>query len=141
MRVSQAKPHPNSLLGERTAADALDRTSFDRIGNRPASVLACRVEMDGKDEIPALILFDTHAADARLLEELRGMSTLDFLYLFFGGHRLVLYYDFQAKATLRPWRTSPRWLAIVWLVEPAKSNPIALFVPRSRINDPESPPR
>lgn len=45
----------------------------------------------------------------------------------------------HAKVTPNAVSTSSMWLAMEWLLDPAHRSATAVLVPRSRINDPESP--
>ncbi len=99
------------------------------------------IEVESDDVFTALPLFDTHAANAGAAQQFRRMPALYLANFFFGGHRLpqISLALFQASVTFRACNTSAMWFAMVWLLEPAKSKPTALLVPRWRINEPESP--
>lgn len=121
-----------------TATHPLHRKSFQGVGNRAAGIGVVWVEMDGQDESALFVLLNPKTANTRLLKNPGGMFTFDRFDVMLRSHPTTVAH-FQAKVTLSAWRTSSTWLAMVWLLDPANSRPIALLVDRSIIKEPESP--
>ncbi len=112
--------------------DELYRVPLDLLWQQGLHFGIIGIEVESDDVLTALPLFHADAADAAAAQQFGGVSPLYLANFLFGGHRLpqVSLALFQASVTFRDCKTSAIWFAMVWLLEPAKSKPTALFVPR-----------
>jgi len=79
-------PTPILLLDKWTAANAPDRASLDRIGDRRPRIRLSGVKMNCEDKIAMFTLLDRYTAHSGLLKQARRMPALDLAHFLLCSH-------------------------------------------------------